>query len=87
MGGIQVDADDIVRKLKNREKEVVTRTPEVDPPSVAAAKSPEDTKAQNEALNSFFAGLMKRGQSGSPRGTPGREGKSASGKDSPSKKG
>ena len=87
MGGIQVDADDIVRKLKNREKEAVIRTPEAESPNVAVAKSPEDAKAQNEALNSFFAGLMKRGTSGSPRGTPGREGKSASGKDTPSKKG
>ena len=86
MGGIQVDADDIVRKLKNREKEAVTRTPEADSSNVAVAKNPEDAKAQNEALNSFFAGLMKRGTSGSPRGTPGREGKSASGKDTPSKK-
>ena len=87
MGGIQVDADDIVRKLKNREKEAVTRTPEAETPGVTVAKSPEDAKKQNEALNSFFADLMKRGTSGSPRGTPGREGKNASGKDSPSKKG
>ena len=86
MGGIQVDADDIVRKLKNREKEAVTRTPEADSARVAAAKSPEDAKVQNEALSSFFADLMKRGTSGSPRGTPGREGKSASGKDTPGKK-
>ena len=86
MGGIQVDADDIVRKLKNREKEAVTRTPEANSTSAAVAKSPEDANPRNEDLHSFFAGLMKRGTSGSPRGTPGREGKSASGKDTPIKK-
>lgn len=87
MGGIQVDADDMLKKLKNREREAGEKTPEpLDAASVAASKSPDEQKAQNEALSSFFAGLMKRGSSGSPRGTPGREGKSAGGKETPSKK-
>ena len=33
-----------------------------------------DLKAQNEALNSFFSNLIKRGAGNSPRGSPG-EGK------------
>ena len=86
MGGIQVDADDIVRKLKSRERETSNKTPEPDAVSAAGTKSPDEIKAQNEALNSFFAGLMKRGTSGSPRNTPGREGKGAGSKDTPSKK-
>ena len=85
MGGIQVDADDMLKKLKNRERETVSKTPEPDAASASGTKSPDELKAQNEALNSFFAGLMKRG-TGSPRNTPGRETKSGGSKDTPSKK-
>lgn len=48
----------------------------VDPgtPSSAMATPEREMKAQNEALNNFFTGLMKRGASGSPRSTPGAEG-------------
>ncbi|KKK23450.1 dynein light intermediate chain [Aspergillus rambellii] len=61
MGGIQVDADDMLRKLKEREanrsqrKEIVS--------------SPGDEKAHNQALANFFAGLVKK-PGGSPRGSP-----------------
>ncbi|KAI9814543.1 MAG: hypothetical protein M1832_005723 [Thelocarpon impressellum] len=63
MGGIQVDADDMLKRLKERE---ALRTPE---PQSSTVTSP-DGKSQNEALASFFAGLMKRGGSAanSPRG-------------------
>ncbi|KAI9850657.1 MAG: hypothetical protein M1838_005301 [Thelocarpon superellum] len=64
MGGIQVDADDMLKRLKERE---ALRTPE--PQSTNSAVASPDGKSQNEALASFFAGLMKRGGSAanSPR--------------------
>lgn len=64
MGGIQVDADDMVKRLKERGQT-----------ATAAPGTPEGTKAQNEELASFFAGLMKRTRD-SPRvgsGTPSKE--------------
>lgn len=91
MGGIQVDADDMVRRLKERE---ASRTPlkspdphptasATNPPSTTANLTPStpagaaappppqtpDAKYQNEALASFFAGLMKNTKSNvnSPR--------------------
>ena len=60
MGGIQVDAEDMLKRLKDRDRD---RTPEGATP---AADTP-DGKSQNEALANFFAGLMKRGGSHSPR--------------------
>ncbi|KAI9757445.1 MAG: hypothetical protein M4579_003461 [Chaenotheca gracillima] len=62
MGGIQVDADDMLKRLKDRE---ATRTSDKEPPAVTSP----DGKSQNEALASFFAGLMKRGGN-SPANTP-----------------
>ncbi|KAI9765060.1 MAG: hypothetical protein M1835_007465 [Candelina submexicana] len=58
MGGIQVDADDMLKRLKDRE---ANRTPE---PETAPVTS-TDGKYQNEALATFFAGLMKRGNNNS----------------------
>ena len=89
MGGIQVDADDMLKKLKSRKEGMVesgNRTPEVATGAEKAPKIPDDMKAQNEALNSFFAGLMKRGASGSPRGTPGKRDASGESSGTPSKK-
>ena len=60
MGGIQVDAEDMLKRLKDRERE---ETPD---PESAVPATPEG-KLQNEALANFFAGLMKRGGSNSPR--------------------
>ncbi|KAL4799685.1 dynein light intermediate chain-domain-containing protein [Aspergillus venezuelensis] len=63
MGGIQVDADDMLQKLKDRE---ANRTQRKDPVS-----SPGDEKAHNQALANFFAGLVKKpGGTSSPRGSP-----------------
>ncbi|RFU32410.1 hypothetical protein B7463_g3923, partial [Scytalidium lignicola] len=56
MGGIQVDADDMLQRLKDRNNYT---SPESATPSGTA-----DGKTQNEALASFFAGLMKRGGGG-----------------------
>ena len=91
MGGIQVDADDMLRKLKSNQREssikTTTNTDSGDIASSSASAAagtatPErEMKAQNEALNNFFTGLMKRGASGSPR-TPGQGG----GKGTPKKK-
>ena len=82
MGGIQVDADDMLRKLKSNQRDSSTlpRGAEssgesMSPASAAMATPDREMKAQNEALNNFFTGLMKRGASGSPRNTPGQEGK------------
>ncbi|OKL63952.1 hypothetical protein UA08_00672 [Talaromyces atroroseus] len=63
MGGIQVDADDMLRKLKEREASRMPRK------EVNASSAPTDEKAQNQALASFFAGLVKK-PGGSPRSSP-----------------
>lgn len=60
VGGIQVDAEDMLKRLKNRGTE---ETPER---NIQTSSSPE-AKSENEALASFFAGLIKRGGSNSPR--------------------
>ncbi|PLB40997.1 dynein family protein [Aspergillus candidus] len=62
MGGIQVDADDMLRKLKERE---ATRTSQ----RKETISSPGDEKAHNQALKNFFAGLVKK-PSTSPRESP-----------------
>ncbi|TVY48565.1 Cytoplasmic dynein 1 light intermediate chain [Lachnellula occidentalis] len=63
MGGIQVDADDMLQRLKDRQS---YQTPE---PTSPGSTAPGDAKTQNEALQSFFAGLMKRG-AGSAASSP-----------------
>ena len=60
VGGIQVDAEDMLKRLKDRDTE---ETPER---NIQNPSSPE-VKSENEALASFFAGLIKRGGSNSPR--------------------
>lgn len=73
MGGIQVDADDVVRKLQHqsaREKGESDGEGTPKGKKEGATMSTPDMKAQNEALQSFFSGLIKRGPSNSPRGTP-----------------
>ena len=71
MGGIQVDADDVLQRLKvshfcsfqspsadlHTQDRQAYQTPEPTTPHVTSP----DGKTQNEALASFFAGLMKRG--------------------------
>lgn len=54
LGGIQVDADDMVKQLKDRQS---NHGSDVETPTVPTP----DGKSQNEALASFFAGLVKRG--------------------------
>ena len=80
MGGIQVDADDMVRKLQSQSRRDVSSSSsskdvEVETPKgkkEGASISTPEMKAQNEALQSFFSGLVKRGASNTPRVTPGK---------------
>ena len=58
IGGIQVDAEDMLKRLQDREE-----TPDRE----SAVPATPEGKGQNEALASFFAGLMKRGANNSPR--------------------
>ncbi|MCJ1379207.1 hypothetical protein MMC17_002307 [Xylographa soralifera] len=58
VGGIQVDAEDMLKRLQEREQ-----TPDRE---MSASATP-DGKSQNEALANFFAGLIKRNGSNSPR--------------------
>ena len=63
VGGIQVDAEDMLKRLKDRGNE---GTPEGDIQTPASPEAKSEN-SQNEALASFFAGLIKRGGSNSPR--------------------
>ncbi|KFX88122.1 hypothetical protein V490_07812 [Pseudogymnoascus sp. VKM F-3557] len=60
MGGIEVDVDDMLKRLTDHNRSLDT-----EPPSTATP----DGKSQNEALASFFAGLVKRG-AGSAANSP-----------------
>ncbi|KAJ5099471.1 hypothetical protein N7532_006472 [Penicillium argentinense] len=62
MGGIQVDADDMLKKLRDREASRTQR-------KEGLPTNPGDEKAHNQALAQFFAGLVKKPGS-SPRGSP-----------------
>ena len=87
MGGIQVDADDMLKKLRSRKEGMETndRTPEVN--TEKGTKILDDMKAENEGLTSFFESLLKREVSGTPRGTPGKRDASRDSSGTPSKKG
>lgn len=92
VGGIQVDAEDMVQRLRSRERvQGQTRAGAVERAvsggvsameqtgsSTSGAATPQTrgasggSKADNEALANFFAGLMKKGErAGSPRGERG----------------
>lgn len=61
MGGIHVNAEDMLRSLKDRETERSSGTD-------SSVTSTTDTKAENEKLRSFFAGLASRGSPSSTKG-------------------
>ncbi|KAK1494618.1 dynein light intermediate chain, partial [Colletotrichum tamarilloi] len=67
MGGIQVDADDMVQRLKDRQANSATQDPTT-PPADTAEENPDEM--DNDKLQAFFSGLMNRKQpaNGSPRG-------------------
>lgn len=59
MGGIQVDADEMVKRLKEKDKGYGPGTP-------------EGAKKENEELANFFRDLLEKGKGrGSPRVTGG----------------
>lgn len=76
MGGIQVDADDMLKTLKERGAAEAGRSPtsnggaESDGAPAAGLVGSPDSKLEHEKLSSFFAGLMSRSSNsaaGSPR--------------------
>lgn len=58
IGGIQVDAEDMLKRLQDREE-----TPDRE----STVPATPEGKAQNEALANFFAGLIKGGANSRPR--------------------
>ncbi|KAK2750436.1 hypothetical protein FQN57_003916 [Myotisia sp. PD_48] len=71
MGGIQVDADDILRRLKERESNRATGrseslSPQPSTPGATPGVPVTEAKAPDQGLATFFAGLVKK-PSGSPR--------------------
>lgn len=66
MGGIQVDSAGITKS--SRDTEAKPKEKEASLPGVPETPGPLDGRAQNEALASFFAGLIKRGAN-SPKST------------------
>ena len=87
MGGIQVDADDMLKKLRSRKEgaESSTRTPKAGAEK-ATTTTLDDMKAENEKLNLFFEELKKKAAGESPKGTPGKREVSRDAGDTPSKK-
>ena len=73
MGGIQVDADDVVKKLQTQSRKAAGKEEGESTPKgkgEGANMSTPDMKAQNESLKNFFSELTKRTASNSQRGTP-----------------
>ncbi|KAK2055726.1 dynein light intermediate chain [Colletotrichum caudatum] len=68
MGGIQVDADDMVQRLKDRQAYSAGAQDPTTPPGDTAEENPDEM--DNDKLQAFFSGLMNRKQpaNGSPRG-------------------
>ncbi|KAF6811438.1 dynein light intermediate chain [Colletotrichum sojae] len=66
MGGIQVDADDMVQRLKDRQAYSSAQEPTT-PPANTGDENPDEM--DNDKLQAFFSGLMNRKQpaNGSPR--------------------
>lgn len=92
MGGIQVDADDMLKKLRSRKEGAEassggssSRAPKASTEK-AATSSLDDMKAENEKLTVFFEGLKKKAAGESPKGTPGKRDVSRDSSDTPSKK-
>lgn len=65
MGGIQVDSAGIMKSP--RDSEAKPKEKEATLPGMPETPEPLDGKAQNEALASFFAGLIKRSGANSPK--------------------
>ncbi|KAF2134978.1 dynein [Dothidotthia symphoricarpi CBS 119687] len=63
MGGIHVNADEMVKRLQDRE---ASRTTE--PTAAPSPVTPDPNKMDNEKLMSFFSGLINKGPGNSSRG-------------------
>ena len=87
MGGIQVDADDMLKKLRSRKEgaESSNRTPKASAEK-ATTTNLDDMKAENEKLTVFFEELKKKAAGESPKGTPGKRDVSRDSSDTPGKK-
>ena len=69
MGGIQVNADEMLQRLKTREGRGSTDKPRSEmqtPNTQTPSKTGGDHKAQNEQLANFFSSLMTKNRSSSP---------------------
>ena len=69
MGGIQVNADEMLQRLKNREGRGTSDKPrsEIQTPNTQTpSKTGGDHKAQNEQLANFFSSLVTKNRSSSP---------------------
>ena len=86
MGGIQVDADDMLKKLRSRKEgaESSSRTAEMN--TEKPIKSVDEMKVENEGLTSFFESLLKKETTASPRGTPSKRDASRDSSGTPSKR-
>ncbi|KAL9112721.1 MAG: hypothetical protein Q9227_003024 [Pyrenula ochraceoflavens] len=73
VGGIQVDADEAVRGLKEREADRAPQETTMAKPTGDATAVAPGPSANNETLANFFAGLMQKGKGAgvSREGTPG----------------
>ena len=81
-GGIQVDADDMLRNIKVSSQHIISFLTTLTNPLVLQEReasrsqrkeglaSSGDEKAHNQYLANFFAGLVKKPSAGSPRGSP-----------------
>ena len=79
MGGIQVDAEDMLNRIKERsnlDEDLQSPQPEKEP--MGSRNVDSDGKPKPEHLASFFAGLIKRGGGSSAPGTPPSKAKTAS---------
>ncbi|KAF2680531.1 dynein [Lentithecium fluviatile CBS 122367] len=68
MGGIQVNADEMVKRLQDRE---ASRTNEPETPMTPTPSTQDPGKMDNDKLMSFFSGLINKGSNSaanSPRG-------------------
>ena len=75
VGGIQIDAEEVTRRMKEREASRSTRVASpTKGSSTPVGGDGDDEKGSNEAYKDFFANLIKKGKGGvgdsSPRASP-----------------
>lgn len=71
MGGIQLDAEDMLNRIKDRgSKDEVPQSPQKERASMLSPGVNEQGKPRQEALASFFAGLIKKSGGSAPSTPP-----------------